>query len=182
MWFLRSLIRNSLMRMWFLSTSRKPLKSSVFNQALLLDGVRNCENSPSRPEKHAERASGLASGVALSVPEHHLCILVPFRDRFEELLQFAPHMKQFLSAQGVSHEIWILNQVDELRQVNFCIVSKSCLPKSLWLIYSQCYCALHSVSTRAFYMWNPPGTIELHYVISRKWAIFLNFLFWEMYL
>ncbi len=85
-----------------------------------LDGVRKCENSPSRPEKHAERASGLASGVALSVPEHHLCILVPFRDRFEELLQFAPHMRQFLNAQGVSHEIWILNQVDELRQVNLC--------------------------------------------------------------
>ncbi len=91
---------------------------------MLLDGVRNCENSPSRPEKHAEKASGVASGgasgVALSVPEHHLCILVPFRDRFEELLQFAPHMKQFLNAQGVSHEIWILNQVDELRQVHFC--------------------------------------------------------------
>ncbi len=125
MWFLRSLIRNSLMRMWFLSTSRKPLKSSVFNQALLLDGVRNCENYPSRPEKHAERASSLASGVALSVPDHHLCILVPFRDRFEELLQFAPHMKQFLSAQGVSHEIWILNQVDELRQVKFLFSGKS---------------------------------------------------------
>jgi len=72
-----------------------------------------CENPLSLPEKGVARASGPAG----SLPEHHLCILVPFRDRFEELLQFAPHMKQFLSAQGVSHEIWILNQADELRLV-----------------------------------------------------------------
>lgn len=48
-------------------------------------------------------------------PEHHLCILVPFRDRWEELLVFVPHMKHFLADQQVSHEIWILNQADELR-------------------------------------------------------------------
>lgn len=40
---------------------------------------------------------------------------MPFRDRFEELLQFAPHMHQFLRAQGISHHIFIMNQVDRFR-------------------------------------------------------------------
>jgi xylosylprotein 4-beta-galactosyltransferase len=47
--------------------------------------------------------------------EHHLCILVPFRDRWEELLEFAPHMQRFLADQQISFEIWVLNQADELR-------------------------------------------------------------------
>ena len=46
---------------------------------------------------------------------HHLCILVPFRERWEELVEFVPHMRQFLTDQQVSHEIWVLNQADELR-------------------------------------------------------------------
>ena len=46
---------------------------------------------------------------------HKLCILVPFRDRFEELLEFAPYMNTFLSSQNVDHEIYVLNQADQLR-------------------------------------------------------------------
>ena len=37
--------------------------------------------------------------------QHKLCIIVPFRDRFEELLEFAPYMKNFLRLQGVENEI-----------------------------------------------------------------------------
>lgn len=44
-----------------------------------------------------------------------MAILVPFRDRFDELLQFAPHMKAFLDHQGVSHHIFVLNQIDRFR-------------------------------------------------------------------
>jgi xylosylprotein 4-beta-galactosyltransferase len=40
---------------------------------------------------------------------------VPFRERFEELLEFVPHMYQFLSRQKLRHQIWIINQVDEHR-------------------------------------------------------------------
>lgn len=47
--------------------------------------------------------------------EHKLCILVPFRDRFEELLEFAPYLDKFLSDQNVEHEIYILHQVDKYR-------------------------------------------------------------------
>lgn len=44
-----------------------------------------------------------------------LAILVPFRDRFDELLQFAPHMTGFLNRQRIPHHIFVLNQVDRYR-------------------------------------------------------------------
>jgi xylosylprotein 4-beta-galactosyltransferase len=47
--------------------------------------------------------------------EHKICILVPFRDRFEELLEFVPYMKSFLAKQNVENEIWIINQKDNYR-------------------------------------------------------------------
>ncbi|TDG49977.1 hypothetical protein AWZ03_003487 [Drosophila navojoa] len=46
---------------------------------------------------------------------HKMAILVPFRDRFEELLQFVPHLTKFLRKQGVEHHIFVLNQVDRFR-------------------------------------------------------------------
>lgn len=42
-------------------------------------------------------------------------MVVPFRDRFEELLQFATHMEQFLDAQRIPHHIFVMNQVDRYR-------------------------------------------------------------------
>ena len=64
---------------------------------------------------------------------NHLCILVPFRDRFTELLEFAPYIKKFLNRQGVSHEIIVINQVDKWRfnrgsliNVGFLEMRKSC--------------------------------------------------------
>ena len=47
----------------------------------------------------------------LNVSERRLALLVPFRDRFEELLSFAPHMKKFLDKQKIDYHIYILNQV-----------------------------------------------------------------------
>ncbi|XP_003695328.1 beta-1,4-galactosyltransferase 7 [Apis florea] len=46
---------------------------------------------------------------------HRLAILVPFRDRFEELLIFAPHIKQFLDKQNIDYHIFVLNQIDRFR-------------------------------------------------------------------
>lgn len=43
--------------------------------------------------------------------EHRLAILVPFRDRFEELLIFVPHMQKFLDKQNIDYHIFVLNQV-----------------------------------------------------------------------
>jgi len=47
--------------------------------------------------------------------EHKLCLIVPFRDRFPELMEFAPYMSKFLSDQKVAHEIYVLHQVDKFR-------------------------------------------------------------------
>lgn len=44
-----------------------------------------------------------------------LAILVPFRDRFDELLRFAPHIASFLEKQQVPFHIFVLNQHDRFR-------------------------------------------------------------------
>lgn len=54
--------------------------------------------------------------VSTTVTERHkMAILVPFRDRFEELLEFVPYMHDFLNKQGTSHQIYVINQVDDYR-------------------------------------------------------------------
>ncbi|XP_049856565.1 beta-1,4-galactosyltransferase 7-like isoform X2 [Schistocerca gregaria] len=47
--------------------------------------------------------------------KHKLAVLVPFRDRFDELLEFVPHMHKFLKKQNVNHHIFVLNQIDTYR-------------------------------------------------------------------
>ncbi|XP_049861191.1 beta-1,4-galactosyltransferase 7-like isoform X2 [Schistocerca gregaria] len=47
--------------------------------------------------------------------KHKLAVLVPFRDRFDELLEFAPHMHKFLKKQNINHQIFVLNQIDSYR-------------------------------------------------------------------
>nr|XP_023472855.1 beta-1,4-galactosyltransferase 7 isoform X4 [Equus caballus] len=49
---------------------------------------------------------------------HRLAVLVPFRERFEELLVFVPHMHRFLSRKKIQHHIYVLNQVDHFRKQN----------------------------------------------------------------
>lgn len=45
------------------------------------------------------------------ISSHKLAVLVPYRDRFEELLDFGPHIHKFLNEQKVNHNIYVLNQV-----------------------------------------------------------------------
>ena len=45
---------------------------------------------------------------------HFLCVIVPYRDRFEELTQFVPSITNFLKKQNVQHRIFIVNQVKSL--------------------------------------------------------------------
>ena len=47
--------------------------------------------------------------------EHKLCLIVPYRDRFEELLQFIPHISEFLSRKQIRNSILVVNQADTLR-------------------------------------------------------------------
>ncbi|KAJ2941598.1 hypothetical protein O0L34_g14652 [Tuta absoluta] len=44
-----------------------------------------------------------------------LAIIVPFRDRFEELLEFVPHMNDFLNKQKIPFHIFVLQQSDSNR-------------------------------------------------------------------
>ncbi|XP_067133018.1 beta-1,4-galactosyltransferase 7 [Centruroides vittatus] len=46
---------------------------------------------------------------------HQLAVIVPFRNRFEELLQFSPYIHRFLNNQQIRHKIYVINQVDNLR-------------------------------------------------------------------
>ncbi|XP_061580829.1 beta-1,4-galactosyltransferase 7 [Cololabis saira] len=46
---------------------------------------------------------------------HKLVLVVPFRERFEELLVFVPHMHTFLSRKKIRHQILVVNQVDHYR-------------------------------------------------------------------
>ncbi|XP_071793692.1 beta-1,4-galactosyltransferase 7-like [Asterias amurensis] len=46
---------------------------------------------------------------------HILCILIPFRNRFEELMEFIPFMDKFLSHQSVKHKFYVINQIDTHR-------------------------------------------------------------------
>ena len=70
---------------------------------------------------NSRRVDGHVTSPKAAVPtprdrdNHQLAVVVPFRDRFEELVEFAPHMYQFLNRQRLRHEIWIINQVDEHR-------------------------------------------------------------------
>ncbi|XP_065562140.1 xylosylprotein 4-beta-galactosyltransferase-like isoform X2 [Artemia franciscana] len=43
-------------------------------------------------------------------PSHKLALIIPARDRLEELLEFIPYMKKFLGNQGVTSEILVSNQ------------------------------------------------------------------------
>lgn len=49
--------------------------------------------------------------------KYKLAILVPFRDRFDELLTFAIHMQEFLDKQNINYHIFILNQVHHFNKV-----------------------------------------------------------------
>lgn len=46
---------------------------------------------------------------------HKMVVIVPFRDRFEEMLEFAPHLHDYLVKKHLRHEIVVVNQVDDLR-------------------------------------------------------------------
>ncbi|KAF7228704.1 beta-1,4-galactosyltransferase 7 [Nothobranchius furzeri] len=46
---------------------------------------------------------------------HKLALVVPFRERFEELLVFVPFMHTFLNKKKIRHKIIVINQVDHYR-------------------------------------------------------------------
>ncbi|XP_065220211.1 xylosylprotein 4-beta-galactosyltransferase-like [Planococcus citri] len=78
-------------------------------------------------------------------PEHTLCVLVPFRDAFEELLEFIPHMNEFLNRQKIKFYFVVVNHAEDGNRFNkgsvfnagFEFISKQ---------YPDCnYIALHDI-------------------------------------
>eukprot|EP00731_Ephydatia_muelleri_P020424 Em0013g151a len=69
---------------------------------------RAAEDNAKRPLTKERLSTGEREG-------HHLAVVVPFRNRFEELLQFAPFLHSFLNRQHVRHQIWVVNQADNHR-------------------------------------------------------------------
>uniref|UniRef100_A0A8C8SLP9 Beta-1,4-galactosyltransferase n=1 Tax=Pelusios castaneus TaxID=367368 RepID=A0A8C8SLP9_9SAUR len=102
-----------------------PRKCSVFRlvfAALLLGLVSllwlqlSCSGDVARGGGGAEAPESRASPPDdPSWGPHRLALLVPFRERFEELLAFVPHMHRFLSRQRIRHRIFVLNQADRYR-------------------------------------------------------------------
>jgi xylosylprotein 4-beta-galactosyltransferase len=46
---------------------------------------------------------------------HYLCVLIPYRDRWDEVQILVPELHQFLHNQSVDHSFLILNQTDRFR-------------------------------------------------------------------
>lgn len=72
-------------------------------------------NCDCKDAEYSKLKNGFNEHLSIDNDKPKLAILVPFRDRFDELLQFAPHMTDFLAAQQIPHRIFILNQVDRYR-------------------------------------------------------------------
>ncbi|CAG5128585.1 unnamed protein product [Candidula unifasciata] len=76
-----------------------------------------------------------------STADHTLCVLVPFRNRFEELLEFAPYLHTFLNKQNVKHKLVVINQMDSYRFNRASLINAGFLETR-----SQCdYIAMHDV-------------------------------------
>lgn len=72
---------------------------------------------------------------------HKMVVVVPFRDRLEELLEFAPHLQKYLNKKHIRHEIVVVNQVDMLRFNRGSLINVGVLESS-----SDCdYLAMHDV-------------------------------------
>ena len=46
--------------------------------------------------------------------EHFMCLIVPYRNRFEELVEFVPSISNFLEKKNLPHRIFVVNQVSKL--------------------------------------------------------------------
>lgn len=73
-----------------------------------------------QPRLHPRDAEIVKSSRSISSTKststgHKLAIIIPFRDRFDELLEFAPALHKFLNEASVDHEIFVINQADKYR-------------------------------------------------------------------
>ena len=73
------------------------------------------ENTCHRSGSGAGSLSNVIASPALNNEDHFLCLIIPFRDRFEELNEFVPMISDYLNRQSIAHAIFVINQMDTLR-------------------------------------------------------------------
>ncbi|XP_041120930.1 beta-1,4-galactosyltransferase 7-like [Polyodon spathula] len=66
-------------------------------------------HQPCPPERQASATDDPSWGP------HKLALLIPFRERFDELMVFVPYMHSFLNKLKIRHNIFVINQVDHYR-------------------------------------------------------------------
>ena len=98
---------------------------------------------PKEPEvKLKTTAIMKATKIEVEKPQHKLGVIIPFRDRLEELLEFVPYMSKFLNEQSIAFHMYVINQVDTHR------FNRAALLNAGFLIASKeaCdYVAMHDV-------------------------------------
>jgi len=95
---------------WTLVTIACAFAVGTFYLILSPDPVNDVGEKRSKESESSVFACDDASWGA-----HRMAVVVPFRDRFDELLEFAPALHRFLCTQRVRHEIFVINQADHFR-------------------------------------------------------------------
>lgn len=111
------------------------------NSLPLEEGKRNSHtgvlnnNEDKNPDEAGDKGDEVDWGP------HKMAVIVPFRDRLEELLEFAPYIHNYLTKKKVRHKIFIINQVDNLRFNRASLINVGVLESD-----SDCdYIAMHDV-------------------------------------
>lgn len=79
----------------------------------IFPNVNNCAFPPCNP--HSSHKERIHFNWSCSNGEHRLAIVVPFRERTNELIRLVPHLHSFLNRQSICHQFFIINQVDKYR-------------------------------------------------------------------
>ncbi|KAJ8317016.1 hypothetical protein KUTeg_004920 [Tegillarca granosa] len=53
---------------------------------------------------------------------HKLALIIPFRDRLEELMEFAPYMHNYLNQKKIRHTIYVINQDSQSLYIEVCLL------------------------------------------------------------
>lgn len=79
------------------------------------DGRPGQQQPPALPRPPCPSDGQASAADDPSWGPHKLALIVPFRERFEELLVFVPFMHTFLNKKKIRHKILVINQVDHYR-------------------------------------------------------------------
>ena len=108
---------------YFISTGSKHLTTPIPVQ---ITTETQTTVKPNEPEVNLKTTDIIKPTKLEPKPRHKLGVIVPFRDRLEELLEFVPYMSKFLNDQGITFHIYVINQEDIHRLVSFlCIIYKT---------------------------------------------------------